>query len=106
MSCPPNAPDRRRLLLLALAGAALPLLPAAAAEQAKATKKAAQYQDQPKGGNMCGHCRFFIAKGGKPGAGMMGAPMGPGMMADGTCQIVAGAISPRGWCQFYAPLKA
>jgi hypothetical protein len=94
------------MLTLALAGAVLPVLPAAAAPQAKAAKKAAQYQDHPKDGKMCGQCRFFIAKGGKPGEGMMGGGMGPGKMADGTCQIVAGAISPMGWCQFYAPLKA
>ncbi len=109
MSCSPDAPDRRRLLLLALAGAALPILPAVAAAAdapTKAAKTAAHYQDHPKAGNMCGHCRFYIAKGGAPGKGMMGATMGPGMMEDGTCQIVAGAISPRGWCQFYAPLKA
>ena len=105
MSCPPDSPDRRRLLALALAGVVLPVLPAAA-QQTKAAKKAAQYQDHPKDGKMCGHCRFFIAKGGKPGEGMMGGGVGPGKMADGTCQIVAGAISPMGWCQFYAPLKA
>ncbi|MDE2007925.1 MAG: hypothetical protein KGI51_15245 [Rhodospirillales bacterium] len=104
MSCPEDAPDRRRLLALVLAGTVLPVLPAAAAT--KAAKAAAQYQDHPKNGAMCGHCQFFIAKGGKAGQGMMGGAMGPGKMADGTCKIVAGAISPMGWCQFYAAIQA
>ena len=110
MSCPPatDLPDRRRLLLLALAGASLPLA-RAAAQQVKATKQAAQYQDTPKDGHMCSQCQFYIAAGGQPGAGqpgagMMGGGMGPGkMMAGGTCKVVQGAISPMGWCQFFAP---
>jgi len=105
MSCPPatNRPDRRRVLLLALAGATLPLA-RAAAQQVKATKQAAQYQDTPKDGHMCSQCQFYIPAGGQPGAGMMGGGMGPGkMMAGGTCKVVQGAISPMGWCQFFAP---
>ena len=110
MSCPPatDLPDRRRLLLLALAGASLPLA-RAAAQQVKATKQAAQYQDTPKDGHMCSQCQFYIAAGGQPGAGqpgsgMMGGGMGPGkMMSGGTCKVVQGAISPMGWCQFFAP---
>ena len=110
MSCPPatDLPDRRRLLLLALAGATLPLA-RAAAQQVKATKQAAQYQDTPKDGHMCSQCQFYIAAGGQPGAGqpgagMMGGGMGSGkMMSGGTCKVVQGAISPMGWCQFFAP---
>ena len=115
MSCPPatDLPDRRRLLLLALAGASLPLA-RAAAQQVKATKQAAQYQDTPKDGHMCSQCQFYIAAGGQPGAGqpgagqpgagMMGGGMGSGkMMSGGTCKVVQGAISPMGWCQFFAP---
>ncbi len=71
----------------------------------KVPKAAAQYQDTPKNGQMCGMCKFYIAPGGKPGAGMMGGGAGPGMMAQtGTCEVVEGSISPRGWCVLYAPI--
>ena len=71
----------------------------------KISQAAAQYQDVPKNGQMCGMCKFFIAPGGQAGGGMMGGGMGPGMMATpGTCQVVEGSISPRGWCVLYAPI--
>lgn len=71
----------------------------------KVPKSAAQYQDTPKNGQMCGTCKFYIAPGGKAGAGMMGGGMGPGAMnAPGTCQVVEGSISPRGWCVLYAAI--
>ena len=70
----------------------------------------------------CGMCKFFIPSGGKAGAGMMGAgigpemmgqgrmmgrgQMGPGMMAGGTCQVVEGSIHPMGWCVLYQPISA
>ena len=94
MSCPPatDRPDRRRVLLMALAGATLPFA-RAAAQQVKATKQAAQYQATPKDGHMCSQCQFYLAAGSQPGAGMMGA----------TCKVVEGAVSPMGWCQFFAP---
>jgi hypothetical protein len=28
-----------------------------------------------------------------------------GMMAAGTCELVEGSISPRGWCLLYRPLS-
>lgn len=55
-----------------------------AAAQAKASKQAMQYQDQPKNGQQCDQCQHWI-----PGA----SPT-----AQGTCQVVAGPISPKGWC--------
>lgn len=52
--------------------------------QAKATKQAMQYQDQPKNGQDCDQCVHFV----------------PGANADaqGTCKVVEGPISPKGWC--------
>lgn len=55
--------------------------------QAKATKAAMKYQDEPKGDQKCSDCKFFIP--GKTSA------------ANGTCQVVEGSISPQGWCTAY-----
>jgi|SRR5579863_4316608 len=77
-----------------------------AAQQTKLPKQAAQYQDTPKNGQMCGMCKHYIAPGGKPGEGMMGGGQrGPSMMTQtGTCELVDGSISPRGWCALYAAI--
>ena len=50
----------------------------------KAAKSAVQYQNSPKDGKMCGMCKFFIRSG--------------GMMSEGSCQVVEGAVSPMGYC--------
>jgi hypothetical protein len=49
---------------------------------AKTPKKLARYQDHPKGSQHCSECRFFV----KPAS----------------CKLVAGKISPNGWCSFFA----
>ncbi|MFT0548612.1 high-potential iron-sulfur protein [Allopusillimonas ginsengisoli] len=54
----------------------------------KASKPAVQYQDQPKGKSDCANCANFIP--------------GESANAVGTCTVVAGGISPRGWCLAYA----
>ncbi len=79
-----------------------------AAEVSKKVPKAtARYQNRPHDGKMCGRCKYFISPDGRSGRGMMGGMMnggmGPGMMKDGTCQLVDGQISPMGYCIFYAP---
>lgn len=61
----------------------------AAVAQTKAPKSAVHYQDSPKNGQQCSGCRFFTA--------------GSSPTANGTCQIVQGAISPKGWCSSFAP---
>ncbi len=85
----------------------------------KITQEAARYQDHPNNMQMCGMCKFYIPPGGQAGSGMMGGQMGPGMMgrhmgpnmmghgmmAAGTCELVEGSISPRGWCVLYRPLS-
>lgn len=65
----------------------LPALAAVASTAASANgspKSAVQYQDKPKGGHDCKGCKFF-----KPGKTAK---------ANGTCSVVAGSISPNGWC--------
>jgi hypothetical protein len=56
---------------------------ASAQAQEKLAQAAVQYQATPKDGNKCSTCVNFEA----PAA----------------CKIVAGSISPNGWCVAYAP---
>lgn len=46
-------------------------------------KSVARYQSSPNQGRRCGGCSHFL----RPNA----------------CEIVAGEISPDGWCRFYEP---
>ena len=81
--------SRRSLLrnvTLAAGGAAV-LSTAALADRAdaadtKVAQKAVAYQDTPKGPQRCDNCTYF-----EPPA---------------SCKVVAGTISPSGWCQLYA----
>jgi hypothetical protein len=47
----------------------------------KQTKEAAQYQDTPKGIQMCSNCSLFVEP--------------------ASCKLVEGDISPNGWCKDY-----
>jgi len=69
---------------------ALPLLgrsPPALAGSAR--KEDFHYQDQPNDGRHCANCTAFIP----PANGQ----------AFGACNIVAGPISPNGWCMAFTP---
>ncbi|NYT37407.1 iron oxidase [Allopusillimonas soli] len=85
----------RQISLATGAAAALPLIglagmsqAMAAEEPAKASQSAVQYQDHPKGTSACANCANFIP--------------GPGSDEPGSCTVVAGEISPKGWCLAYA----
>ena len=75
----------------------------------KVDKKTARYQNHPEDGKMCMNCRHFIPprgmgsmmEGTNQGMGSKDGPMGMGNMMAGGCTIVAGAISPMGYCRFY-----
>jgi hypothetical protein len=56
--------------------------------EAKTAQKAAGYQTHPKGNQECDGCRFFLANKKDP-------------KKNGSCQLVDGSISPKGWCKFY-----
>jgi hypothetical protein len=56
---------------------------AARADDSKVEQSVVQYQTSPKDGAMCSTCANFVA----PNA----------------CKVVAGTISPNGWCVAYAP---
>jgi len=75
--------SRRDLLrgaTVAAGGAAL-LIGTAQPAAAKMPQKASQYQAKPKGAQSCANCTHF-----EPPA---------------SCGLVAGPISPHGWCRFY-----
>ena len=82
------------------AAAGMPLILASTSAEAKATKVATHYQNNPKGMQMCHMCKFYIASGGtQSGMGCTGGSMG--MMGTGACQVVEGKIGPMGWCDLY-----
>ena len=72
---------RRSLLRAALSGAVVATAIAPAAAQQKTSAAEAQYQNRPKNGFSCAACALF-----RPPA---------------ACVVVAGAISPNGWCRFF-----
>lgn len=88
-------PGRRNLCRhsVVLAGGAvaagLLLKSRALAQSQKAPQSAVQYQDHPKGQDECDHCTHFVS--------------GKTSSAAGTCQVVQGSISPKGWCVMFAP---
>jgi High potential iron-sulfur protein len=80
--------SRRRLLSTfagsaAIFGTALAIGSSRVAEaQSKTDKKTAMYQDHPNKGQECVDCSYF-----RP---------------PHSCQLVAGQISPQGWCSFFS----
>jgi High potential iron-sulfur protein len=89
-------PIRRRAMLAGVAGAA-GLLPVLGAQAQTASPPrygntrptTVRYRGRPHKGHDCSNCRFFI-----PAAD----PMQPGH-----CQVVAGLVSPHGWCDVWGP---
>jgi hypothetical protein len=55
---------------------------AAVAQEGKASKATAKYQDQPNDGHSCAICQFFHAP--------------------HTCQLVEGDVSLNGWCSYWS----
>ena len=79
--------SRRAVLKGAVLFASLAAIPVVAAAAGTVAKAAMQYQDHPKGDQDCSNCLQFV-----PGK----APQ-----AMGECKVVAGPISPKGWCVAY-----
>src|SRR5262249_63990 len=82
-------PTRRSILPFLASVPALGLVGRAALAQQKATKQAMKYQDKPNADNECDKCVQFIP--------------GKSAKAPGTCKVVDGSISPKGWCLAYSP---
>ncbi len=76
------------LLALPLAATAAVAVAKEADAAPKSPQSAVQYQDKPKGNAKCSGCKFF-----QPGKDAK---------AKGQCQVVAGDISPAGWCVVYS----
>lgn len=86
-------PSRRRLFrqgAVIASGAALGglmLKVKAPAQGGKVSQAVAKYQGNPHGTQQCDGCMQYIP--------------GKTPSADGTCKIVEGSISPKGWCMFF-----
>ena len=78
--------SRRTLIAAALTGGAaiagVATTGSSAAAQTKLAQKAAGYQPTPKGSARCDKCSLWVAP--------------------ASCKMVAGTISPSGWCNLYA----
>lgn len=84
--------SRRAVLKSAALLAAAVATASGAAEtlaQGKASKASMQYRDSPNGKQECSNCLQFIP--------------GKTPQAEGSCKVVAGTISPHGWCIAYTP---
>lgn len=66
----------------ALSFAALFGVTRAKAQSGKVSQSAAGYQSRPNNDQSCGACAHFLAP--------------------SSCEYVDGAISPQGWCKFFA----
>jgi hypothetical protein len=73
--------QRRRLLLMLVFGSVAGLGAQPGFGQQKVAPAEALYQDRPKNGFSCAACALF-----RPPA---------------ACAVVAGAVSPNGWCRFF-----
>jgi hypothetical protein len=73
--------SRRGLLAVMGSGIVAGYSPRAASAAQQVSKAEALYQDRPKNGLSCVACALF-----RPPA---------------ACVVVAGAISPHGWCRFF-----
>lgn len=80
--------NRRAVLKGAVLLAGLAAIPLAVEAAGTASKASMQYQDHPKGNQECSTCLQFIP--------------GKSASAMGQCNVVAGPISPKGWCVAYA----
>jgi hypothetical protein len=86
-----TSPNSRRAVLkfgvaALTAGAAAAVATRASAQQDKVDQKTVMYQAQPKDGQKCSTCVNF--------------------QAPNACKLVAGQISPDGWCGLYAAKPA
>lgn len=85
---------RRDVIKIGLVGTAAPLLISIsgqmqAADASKTPISVVQYRDKPNGKQQCSNCIQFI----------------PNKTPDdhGGCKVVAGKVSPQGWCSAYVP---
>ena len=80
--------SRRAILVGTMAATPLITSPLEAFAAGTLPQASAKYQDKPKGANRCETCVYYIA------SAKTAAP--------GQCKIVAGLVSPNGWCVLFA----
>jgi hypothetical protein len=74
--------NRRRVLISLISSAPLAAVWLEGAKAAaKVAQRVAQYQPTPKGGQACAGCNSFVAP--------------------NHCKVVAGEVSPSGWCRLW-----
>ena len=73
--------NRRKVLVCLIGSAPFAALSFSSEAVAKVAQRAAQYQPTPKGGLSCAGCNSFVAP--------------------NQCKLVAGEISPSGWCHLW-----
>lgn len=85
----PDRSSRKEALksMIVLPALAASLAATAGVAEAKSSQAAMKYQKTPKNGAKCSTCKLFVP--------------GKSATANGTCQVVDGAISPNGWCIAY-----
>ena len=86
--------SRRAFLKAATLLAGIAVVPVAMVSKeavAKMGKDNLQYQNKPKEQQECSNCEHFV--------------QGKSAKAKGTCNVVAGAVSPHGWCLAYAAMS-
>jgi len=76
----------KQIVVLPAAAAAI-AASAAAADAAKSSQAQLKYQNHPMGAKKCSGCSLYIA--------------GKNPKANGQCKVVAGSISPNGYCIAY-----
>ncbi len=80
----------QKLAVAPLAIGALAALRSQADAASKTSQAAVKYVSHPVGGKKCDQCRFYLPAKSDP------------MKKNGGCKIVAGSISPNGYCIAYA----
>jgi len=73
--------NRRKVLVCLIGSAPFAALSFSSEAVAKVAQRAAQYQPTPKAGLSCAGCNSFVAP--------------------NQCKLVAGEISPSGWCHLW-----
>ncbi|MBV1701869.1 MAG: high potential iron sulfur protein [Hyphomicrobiales bacterium] len=71
----------RRNVIGLVAGVAPLMMVASASAGAQVSPKSVGYVTSPKAGHECSGCNLFVSP--------------------GSCKVVSGAISPKGWCQLW-----
>jgi hypothetical protein len=88
-NCRRQVLKRSAIALLSLASIPIVVLPQNA-HAGSAAKSDFHYQNSPHDGKHCSECTAFL-------------PSPQNQNSEGTCRIIAGPVSPLGWCMAFSP---